>query len=56
MLKGMMLVNTKLSELEIVSSIDEAIDWWKYKNIWKRPITEDDTKAVRMIKQRLNIK
>ena len=36
--------------------ICEAIDWWKFKNIWKRPITEDDVKAVRMIKKKLHIK
>ena len=33
--------------------IDEAIDWWKYKNIWKRPISDDDAKALRMIRKRV---
>lgn len=33
--------------------IDDAIDWWKYKNIWKRPISNDDAKALRMIRQRV---
>ncbi len=33
--------------------ITEAIDWWKYKNIWKRPISNDDAKALRMIRQRV---
>lgn len=33
--------------------IDDAIDWWKYKNIWKRPISNDDAKALRMIKSRV---
>lgn len=30
-----------------------AIDWWKHKNIWKRPITKDDTLALRMIERRI---
>jgi hypothetical protein len=35
-----------------------AVDWWKHKVIWKRPIRKDDAKAWRMIKARLkrNIK
>lgn len=37
------------------SKIDEAISWWKLKNIWKRPITEDDVKATRMITKRLGL-
>jgi hypothetical protein len=32
----------------------EAINWWKHKVIWKRPLTKDDAKAVRMIKKRLS--
>lgn len=35
--------------------IDDALDWWKYKNIWKRPITQDDEKAVRMITKHLGL-
>lgn len=31
----------------------KAIDWWKYKNIWKRPVEEDDAKALRMITKHL---
>lgn len=31
----------------------EAVNWWKFKNIWKRPITEDDAKAWRMIRRYL---
>lgn len=31
----------------------ECIRWWKYKNKWKRPITSDDTLALRMIERRL---
>ena len=36
----------------------EALQWWKYKNIWKRPVREDDSKALRMIESRVkkNIK
>lgn len=30
-------------------SISNCIDWWKYKNKWKRGITKDDAKAYRMI-------
>ena len=26
-----------------------AIEWWKRKVIWKRPLTKDDGKALRMI-------
>ncbi len=36
--------------------VDEAIDWWKMKNKYKRPISKDCTKAMRMIKQRLGVK
>lgn len=32
----------------------DAVEWWKNKVIWKRPITKDDTKALRMIKSKLN--
>jgi len=31
----------------------EAVNWWKNKVIWKRPITKDDSKALRMIKSKL---
>lgn len=31
----------------------ETIEWWKYKNKWKRPIDKDDAKALRMINKRL---
>lgn len=53
MLLGMAIAqNLNIGE----KAISAAIDWWKYKNIWKRPITEDDTKAVRMIKLKLHLK
>jgi len=31
----------------------ELVDWWKYKNKWKRPIDKDDAKALRMIERKL---
>jgi len=41
------------SEEYIYNKIWETIDWWKYKNMWKRPIDKDDTKALRMIVKKL---
>jgi len=56
MLKGMVMKKyPKMTEKEIDELISESIDWWKFKNIWKRPITQDDKKAVRMIQQKLKI-
>jgi hypothetical protein len=31
----------------------KAISWWKLKNKWKRALTKDDAKALRMIEKRL---
>lgn len=31
----------------------ELIDWWKYKNKWKRPISKNDELAMKMIEKRL---
>jgi hypothetical protein len=31
----------------------QAIEWWKIKNVWKRPIGKDDSLALRMIEKRL---
>lgn len=36
------------------SEIQEAINWWKLKNKWKRGLMKDDAKAVRMIARKLN--
>ena len=36
--------------------VDEAIEWWKMKNKYKRPISKDCAKAMRMIKQKLGVK
>lgn len=33
--------------------IMNLIDWWKFKNKWKRPINKDDELAMRMIERRL---
>lgn len=45
------LTNTQLEDLE--STVWELVEWWKTKNIWQRPIEQDDTKALRMILQEL---
>ena len=34
-------------------AVEEALTWWKTKNKWKRSITVDDAKALRMIIKRL---
>lgn len=31
----------------------DAVKWWKYKNKWKRPLEQDDAKALRMIERRI---
>lgn len=41
------------SEDFIYEKIWETIDWWKFKNMWKRPIDKDDSKALRMITKRI---
>ena len=43
----------KESEESIYTKIWESIDWWKFKNMWKRPIDKDDAKALRMIIKRI---
>ena len=40
-------------EADVLISIWEAITWWKHKNIWQRPISKDDAKALRMIRGRV---
>ncbi len=35
------------------NAVWEAVAWWKHKNIWQRPIRQDDAKALRMIERRL---
>lgn len=34
----------------------KLVDWWKFKNKWKRPIDQDDAKALRMIENKLKQK
>jgi hypothetical protein len=36
------------AEIDFQSGID-AMEWWKLKNKWKRALTADDSKALRMI-------
>jgi len=43
----------KESEESVYTKIWESIDWWKFKNMWKRPIDKDDAKALRMIIKRI---
>jgi len=49
MLQGMVRAEYEISEEYLDMLVQESIDWWKFKNIWKRPITQDDAKATRMI-------
>jgi hypothetical protein len=49
MVYGQIYKKLKSSEEEIYKQIWSAIDWWKFKNLWKRPIDKDDSKALRMI-------
>jgi hypothetical protein len=34
------------------SMVWDAVRWWKFKVKWKRPLMEDDVKALRMIEAR----
>lgn len=42
-----------LSEEKIEAIVWDNVKWWKLKNKWKRGIDKDDTKALRMIKKRI---
>lgn len=42
-----------LTENDIEGRVIEAVNWWKFKNQWKRPINKDDTLALRMIERRI---
>lgn len=46
-------VEPTLSEIQLRDRIKEAINWWKYKNQWKRGINKNDTLALRMIEKRI---
>jgi hypothetical protein len=39
----------KVAVKDIEQIVIDCVDWWKYKVIWKRPVTQDDTKAYKMI-------
>lgn len=43
-----------LNEEELAEKLWSLVDWWKFKNVWKRPIEKDDAKALRMIEKRLH--
>lgn len=45
--------NYTVSDIKLESLVWETVDWWKFKNMWKRPINKDDEKALRMIKNRV---
>lgn len=38
---------------DVLTKVEESVRWWKFKNQIKRPITSDDTKALRMIEKRI---
>lgn len=38
---------------KVEASVWAAMEWWKRKVIWKRPLTKDDGKALRMITWRV---
>ncbi len=44
---------SNMIDSEFEERIWECVDWWKFKNKWKRPIEKDDTLALRMIEKRL---
>jgi hypothetical protein len=44
---------TRVAAVDLDFLINQAIDWWKTKVIWKRPITKNDERALRMIKDRV---
>lgn len=49
-----MFANLVAGEMNVnVTAVYEAINWWKMKVIYKRPIRSDDAKAWRMIRQRI---
>ncbi len=44
-------IKKPISDLE--SKVWKAIEWWKFKNQFKRPIDKDDAKALRMIQKKI---
>jgi hypothetical protein len=54
-IKELDFVNLIAGRLDVsLEVVWEAVTWWKFKNKWKRPISKDDAKALRMIERRLN--
>lgn len=49
------LIAKEYSEERAKEKIQETITWWKTKNKWKRPLSQNDAKALRMIEKRLKI-
>jgi hypothetical protein len=45
-----------LTDEQVQQRVLECIEWWKFKNQWKRPIDKDDTLALRMIERRIKSK
>jgi hypothetical protein len=41
------------TQSQLTEKIKSAIDWWKFKNKWKRPIAKDDALALRMIEKKI---
>ena len=48
--------NPKIDEDKCREFVNGCINWWKNKVIMKRPITKNDTLAMRMIERRVNAK
>ena len=46
----------KLTEQEIEERVVDSVGWWKFKNKWKRAVSSDDSRALRMILQRVTSK
>lgn len=54
LIQDMQKHNQKISNPK--EKIWEAVEWYKTKNKWKRPLTGDDSLAWRMIRSRLGLK
>lgn len=36
-----------------IEEVQQYVDWWKFKNKWKRSLNSDDAKALRMIEKKI---
>jgi hypothetical protein len=43
----------KMDEDDLIMAVKESVNWWKFKNKWKRRISKDDELALRMIEKRV---